>query len=89
MKKLISKLVLWISILIVWIGALSILRYSISQHYAKNVAVRQFDEYTEAYKVLHTTPFVEKLTVVILLFGIVLIFYKMISILRKYEKKEL
>jgi len=59
MKVNYKKLVLWVVVLIIWSGSFSVLNYGLGQHYSKNVATRQFDQDTTAYKELKTQKAVE------------------------------
>ena len=50
MKVNYKKLVLWLVVLIIWSGGFTVINYTVGQHYGKNVATRQFDRDTTAYK---------------------------------------
>lgn len=54
MKVKKGKLVIWLLALIFWCGAFLVADYSLGQHYGKNVATKQFDADTTAYKELRT-----------------------------------
>ena len=59
MKVNYKKLVLWLVVLLIWSGSFTVLNYTVGQHYGKNVATRQFDSDTTAYKELRTQKRVE------------------------------
>jgi uncharacterized membrane protein len=65
MKVNYKKLMLWLVVLIVWAGSFTVLNYAVEQQYGKNVATRQFDRDTTAYKELRTQNKVEDIISVI------------------------
>ena len=72
MKVNTKKLVLWLVVLLMWTGAMSVVDYSVGQHYGKNVATQQFEDYTTAYKELKTQKKVEDIVNVMRIAGALL-----------------
>ena len=55
-----KKLIIWLLVLIIWAGSFIFFDYVVGQHYGKNVATKQFDEHTTAYKELKTQKTFER-----------------------------
>lgn len=70
-----KKLIIWLLVIIVWSGTFLVLNYTVGQHYGKNVATQQFDEYTTAYKELKTQKAVENGINLIGVVGVIFFLY--------------
>lgn len=84
MKINLKKVLLWVIVLVAWLGILTFLNYITGQTYGQ-VATDQFDTYTESYRILRTQRTIENMITIVGVAGTV---YCIVKIIKSFKIKE-